>query len=75
MNEEKPPSCPSCGSENLVFETKHVHYKGVEIHCVKGWHCSCGNVVLDAEEAVRVQNEYQDSRAFWNAVDRISAGK
>lgn len=75
MNKEKPPSCPSCGSENLVFETKHVHYKGIEIHWVKGWHCSCGNAVLAADEAARVQAEYQDSRAFWKAVDHISTGK
>ncbi|HIM21308.1 MAG TPA: hypothetical protein EYM28_11995 [Rhodospirillales bacterium] len=75
MNEEKSPVCANCKSENLVFETKHVHYKGVEIHCVKGWHCSCGNAVLAADEAARVQAEYQDSRAFWKAVDHISTGK
>lgn len=75
MSKEQRPVCPSCGSGNLLFETKHVQYKGLEIHWVKGWHCLCGNVVLDADEAARVQNEYQDSRAFWNAVDRLSTGK
>ncbi len=74
MNEEKSPVCPNCKSENLSFETKHVQYKGIEVHCVKGWHCLCGNVVLDADEAARVKNEYQDCQAFWNAVDRISTG-
>lgn len=74
MSEVESRKCPSCGCTELSFEKKHVKYKGVEIQWVAGWHCPCGNAVLNAEEAFRVQNEYQDSQAFWNAVERISEG-
>lgn len=75
MSGDKSSTCPSCGCAKLSFERKHIQHNDIEIQWVKGWHCPCGNVVLDAEEAVRVQNEYQDSRAFWDAVDRIPTGE
>lgn len=47
--------CPSCGTYELVRDTRALELQGVTVPAVTGDYCpGCGEVVLDAAESERV---------------------